>query len=238
MSKGNRSRNQKAGQANSSDSPLLKIAIAVIGALALIIVALINRSTATLPAEFTQTAEARHTAVALTTFASVLQPTNTFVPSFTIPSTSAPISMVTETAAAASPIPSITAVGASASSPEAMSANGLPLIRTIPGTTLVMNSAISFDGSMLALAASDGTIRVVSTREDRLIGSLKAGTGILSLVFSPDGQMVAAGLASTTVKVWRLNDGVELPTLEGLPGGVFNVAFSPDGRMVAASAEP
>jgi WD40 repeat protein len=117
-------------------------------------------------------------------------------------------------------------------------ASGLTLVRTIPGTDLVASAAISSDGTILALAQFDGTIRVLSTREDRLIGSFKAGTGILSLALSPDNQRLAAGLTSTTVKVWQLNDGVELPSLEGLSSGVFNVAFSQDGQMVAASAKP
>src|SRR6266542_3505192 len=97
------------GQASNQESPLLKIVIAIIGAAALIIVALINRSTATLPAEFTQTAEARDTlnvSIAQASQASllVLTPTETSMPLIIPNSTLTPTR--TPVASATSPAPS------------------------------------------------------------------------------------------------------------------------------------
>lgn len=68
---------------DNSESPLIKIAIAFIGALALIVVALINQSTAVIPIEATQTAEARLTAIVMASQVYLNQITGTPVPSVT-----------------------------------------------------------------------------------------------------------------------------------------------------------
>jgi hypothetical protein len=129
--------------------------------------------------------------------------------------------------------------GTSTAASTAVEASELTLIRTIPPAGDVVTAALSSDGTMIALGLDyEGTIKVLSTSEDTLIRRLNAGTTVLSLAFSKDSQMLAAGLGSTTVKVWRLSDGVELHTLEGLPGGVYSLAFSPDGQTLAAGAEP
>jgi WD40 repeat protein len=228
-----RKQTKRPSEPREEQKPSVAVLIAMIGAAAVIIGALVNYmasvKAASIPVEATQTANVLHTSVALTASASLIQPTNTFTSLVTPSPTSTPtqVSPIAETNAATSPTPTSTT-----------NATGLTLIRTIQGAKLGIAAAISSDGSMLALAVADGTIKVLSTSEDRLIGNFRAGTGILSLAFSPDNQKLAAGLASTTVKVWRLNDGFEYPALEGLTGGVFNVAFSPDGQIVAASAKP
>lgn len=88
MSRRKQKEKKDSSQPSNQESPLLKIAIAIIGAMALIIVALINRSTATLPAEFTQTAEARHTSNAITSQVSTTVLIKTSTPD-TIPSQAA-----------------------------------------------------------------------------------------------------------------------------------------------------
>ncbi|HEX5809294.1 MAG TPA: TIR domain-containing protein [Anaerolineales bacterium] len=118
-------------------------------------------------------------------------------------------------------------------------ANELTLIRTIPPSGDVVTAALSSDGKMLALAVGyDGMIKILSTSEDTLLRRLNAGTTVLSLAFSQDNQMLAAGLVSSSVKIFRVSDGVELHTLEGLSSGVYSLAFSPNGQALAAGAEP
>ena len=95
MSRRTQKDKKNPSQASNQESPLLKVVIAIIGASALIIVALINRSTATLPAEFTQTAEARRTLDAIIAQASqafllVLTPTETSLPLIILDSTLTP----------------------------------------------------------------------------------------------------------------------------------------------------
>ena len=56
---------------------------------------------------------------------------------------------------------------------------------------------------------------------------------ILSVAFSPDGQTLAGGTNEETIRLWDVNTGSEIRTLEGHTAGVYSVAFSPDGQTLA-----
>ena len=68
---------------------------------------------------------------------------------------------------------------------------------------------------------------------------------VWSVAYSPDGKRLASGggrlrLAGQPpgpgeVKVWDVQTGQELLTLQGLTGNVWNVAFSPDGKRLASA---
>ncbi len=61
----------------------------------------------------------------------------------------------------------------------------------------------------------------------------------LNLAFSRDGRRLVAGGERNTVKIWDVQTGQELHTLEGHSGDVWAAAFSPDpgGRWVASAGE-
>ena len=61
---------------------------------------------------------------------------------------------------------------------------------------------------------------------------------VSDVAFSPDGTLLAAGLNDGTVRVWRVDDGTLVHTLQGHDnrGWVYSVAFSPDGEILAAGA--
>ena len=66
--------------------------------------------------------------------------------------------------------------------------------------------------------------------------------GVISLAFDPKSQYLAAGLqhiapgnSESTIRVWDLNTGREIRTLEGHGGTAYSVAFSPDGTLLAGS---
>jgi WD40 repeat protein len=57
-----------------------------------------------------------------------------------------------------------------------------------------------------------------------------------SVSFSPDGQWIASGSYDYTVRIWNVESGECVRTLEGHSGEVSSVSFSPDGTRVASGS--
>jgi WD40 repeat protein len=58
---------------------------------------------------------------------------------------------------------------------------------------------------------------------------------IQSLAISPDGKTLATGSAIGMIKLWSLEQRVELFTLRAHEGDVASLRFSPDGQVLASS---
>lgn len=102
----------------------------------------------------------------------------------------------------------------------------------------IVSVAFSPDGQQLAVADSNGGIRVwdISSGRSQLI--LRAHeTWIWSIAFSPDGQWLASASDDNTAKLWNLATGTCLRTLNGHTQAVLAVAFSPDGEWLATSSD-
>ena len=54
--------------------------------------------------------------------------------------------------------------------------------------------------------------------------------------FRPDGRRLASGSVDRTVRLWDVETGSCVKTLEGHSGMVWSVCFSPDGRKVASGS--
>jgi WD40 repeat protein len=96
--------------------------------------------------------------------------------------------------------------------------------------------AVSPDGTMLAAAADDRTIKLHDFATGALRGMLRGGkVRFRCLAFAPDGQSLISGDADGNVKVWDLGSGKEAGTLMTLKGPVQSLHFSSDGRWLAAA---
>jgi WD40 repeat protein/mono/diheme cytochrome c family protein len=100
----------------------------------------------------------------------------------------------------------------------------------------------------LLIGGSDGQPRLYKMHREakRVIGDdankvreYEALPGrLFAVAFAPEGDRFAAGSSldgKGEVRVYNVNDGKRLATLEGQKGAVYTVAFSPDGKTVASA---
>jgi WD40 repeat protein len=73
-----------------------------------------------------------------------------------------------------------------------------------------------------ATCASPALVRSLAGHDD----------GVLACAVAPDGRRVISGSLDGTLRIWDLEDGRTLATLDGQHGGVSSCAVTPDGRRV------
>jgi WD40 repeat protein len=107
---------------------------------------------------------------------------------------------------------------------------------TLRGHTADVSSVVfSPDGSRLASASSDTTVKIWDTATGEELQTLEGHTfAVYSVAFSPDGRRLASCSPDKTVKVWDTTSGQETLTLKGHSLGVSSVAFSADGLQLAS----
>jgi len=94
------------------------------------------------------------------------------------------------------------------------------------------------DGTILATAPNDGTIKLWDAASGRFLNALVGHeNGVFSVAWAPDGQRLASASLDQTVRLWDAASGRLLNTLAGHENGVRSVAWAPDGQRLASASE-
>lgn len=116
------------------------------------------------------------------------------------------------------------------------SANDGTLVRTIPGDATFHNLDLSPDGSTIAGACEDGTIKLWNVFDGSLIRTLTGHTkGVLSVKFNSDGTQLVSGGKDEKVILWNAPDGSLIDSLVGHTGFVTSVLFTPDRQKIISA---
>ncbi|MEO3812727.1 hypothetical protein ABGB17_27310 [Sphaerisporangium sp. B11E5] len=104
----------------------------------------------------------------------------------------------------------------------------------------VYSAAYSPDGTHLATAGEDGTVRIWDPATGKQHGAPLTGHNgeVQSVTYSPDGTHLATAGENGTVRIWNAatKEPVGAP-LTGHTGNVYSAAYSPDGTHLATAGE-
>ena len=95
---------------------------------------------------------------------------------------------------------------------------------------------ISPDGHRVAIASSDGAIRIWDAETGHELGELRASAELGGPIFSPDGGRILTGASDHTLWIWSAASLQPLLELKGHTDESWNAMFSPDGRRVVSAS--
>lgn len=111
------------------------------------------------------------------------------------------------------------------------------ILSIFQNNTPILDAAISPDGQMFAVAASDYSVRLRNFDSGATLRILRGHTNVINaLAFSPDGALLITGSSDNTLRLWDVATGVTLRVLNGHEGVVRDVAFAPDGSHLFSAS--
>ncbi|MFI6209168.1 NB-ARC domain-containing protein, partial [Streptomyces sp. NPDC051041] len=110
------------------------------------------------------------------------------------------------------------------------------LHRTLGHTSWVRSVAIAPDGTRLATAGHDETVRIWDRATGACTATLTGHTSwVRSVAIAPDGTWLATASGDKTVRIWDWATGACTATLTGHTDAVELVAIAPDGTWLATA---
>ncbi|MGH3248919.1 MAG: trypsin-like peptidase domain-containing protein [Trebonia sp.] len=143
----------------------------------------------------------------------------------------------TVTSVAFSPVSTLLAIGRG-THVQLVDAETGKTIRLLTGNTSQVNDvAFSPDGSLIAAASNDQTVRIWEVATGIHRTTLRGhGDQVGAVAFSPDGSLIATASDDHTARTWDSATGTHRTTFNGHSEWVRSVAFSPDGSLIATAS--
>lgn len=106
--------------------------------------------------------------------------------------------------------------------------------KTTDGLLGLTAAAYSPDGTVLATAAHDGTVRLWSTSTWAALRVLEpGGSRPTAVAFSPDGSRLAVASSDAPASIWAVATGARQATLTSASRQGYGITFTSDGLKVA-----